>query len=195
MIWFWIDGDRRRYLKKRIGRMGFYNVYNVARNISYMILNRSINISGSGRIPERGSILYSWHFGVWELMPGALVSDHRRIGIIVNRYQGNIFNRYLDRFLMRWRSNNGVRIFSASDSRNIIDFLKKGGTLGLLVDGNQLDSRLETTKRISQLAGVPMIPFVAYRDNGSACLRINCGLESMIDKRPWDYMWFYKSRA
>jgi lauroyl/myristoyl acyltransferase len=96
---------------------------------------------------------------------------------------------------MRFRSKNDVRIFSGRDSWKIIDFLKNGGILGMLVDGNDLDSRYETAERISRLAGVPMMPFIAHRNDGGACLKINCGFEKVIDKRPWDYMWFYRSRA
>ncbi len=194
-IWYWFDTDRRRYLRKRVGRMAFRNVYHVARNMHYMIFRRAVRICYHRPLPEQGSILYSWHFGVWELMPGALANRDNRLGIVVNRYEGSRFARLLDRFLVNWRSTGNVQIFSTNDAAKIIGFLRSRGILGVLVDGNKPYSRYETVQRLSRIARVPMIPFAAYRDRGDACLEIGCDLEELIERRPMDYMWFYRSRA
>ncbi len=195
-LWYWLNYGRRQYLKKRIGRKAYLNIFNVARNIHYMLFNKTITVDGYDRLPAGGSILYSFHFGVWELLPPALARSTGRLGIVVNRYQRGILNEMLDRFLVHYRTANAnnVRIFSVRESREIIKFLQNGGTLGILVDGNELYSRFHTVQRLSRIARVPMIPFAAYRNNGSACLEIGCDLEKIITKRPMDYMWFYRSR-
>jgi hypothetical protein len=88
-----------------------------------------------------------------------------------------------------------VKIFYKEDVMKIVEFIRKGGLCGVLVDGNTLYSKLEKIKRFSRLCNVPLIPFAAFRENGKGILELGCNLDDMIKRRPLDYLWFYKSRG
>jgi len=76
----------------------------------------------------------------------------------------------------------------------IINFIKSGGLLGMLVDGNKFYSKFEKAQKLSRFCNVPLIPFAAYRKSGAGILEIGCDLDKLVEQRPLDYVWFYKSR-
>ncbi len=194
---YWIYGDRRRYLKKRVGKQAFRNAYRVARNIFFMLKRGDLELSGNIGVLKGGCVLYSFHFGIWELMPHALRKMGFRIGVIVNGYHGenrSFLARCADTLLKRWRSVNGVRIFYSENVLEIVRFIRSGGIFGVLVDGNTLFQKHEKARRLAQLCEVPLVPFAAYRLGNRGVLRIDCNLVGLVQTMPLDYMWFYKSR-
>ncbi len=194
---YWICGDRRRYLKRRVGRDAFRNTYRVARNIFFMLRRNDLELTGNARILNGGCVLYSFHFGVWELMPHALRNRGFRIGVIVNRYQTDnisILARLVDSMLKRWRAVNGVRVFYSENVLEIVRFIKSGGVFGMLVDGNTLFQKYAKARKLAQLCNVPLVPFAAYRSGNSGVLNIGCDLPDLVQTMPLEYMWFYKSR-
>jgi hypothetical protein len=194
---YWVCRDRRRYLKNRVGKEAFRNTYHVGRNIFFMLRRRELALLGDTSILNGGCILYSFHFGVWELMPYTLRQLGYKIGIIVNSYGepgGSIPARLSDYLLHRWRSAAGVRVFYADHVLEIVRFLKSGGVFGILVDGNTLFQKHEKVKKLARICGVPLVPFAAYRDKHRGVLSIGCDLTGMVGARPLDYVWAYRSR-
>jgi lauroyl/myristoyl acyltransferase len=197
-ILYWCNGNRRRYLKNRIGSKAFINVYNVARNTAFMLGKNKLKIKGNTDILQKGGILYSLHFGIWELMPRALQRYGYRLSIIVNRYRDdktNFLARFFDTFLYNYRSSGDIKIFYKGDTIEIINFIKNCGVLGILVDGNTFYSKFEKAKKLSRICAVPLVPFATYRKNGTGVLEIGCNLDRVVKQRPYDYVWFYKSRT
>ncbi len=195
---YWSYGSRRKYLRQRIGNRSVRNVYNIARNIGFMLGKRDIRIQGDNKKLAKGGILYSFHFGIWEMMPQALVKMGYNIGVIVNKYADDNrsrLSRYFDNYLEHFRSSGGVEVFSRQDTMKIVRFLGKGGILGVLVDGNRFYAKIGKIKKLGKLCGVPLVPFAAYREHGEGVLDIGCDLDSLVAQRPLDYVWFYKSRT
>lgn len=163
-----------------------------------MLSRHRLIIKGDTTMLGSGGILYSFHFGVWELMPQTLAKAGFRVGVIVNRYAGgrhNRLGRIIDRIFLRYRSHEGVRVFYRNDVRKIIEFVQNGGVLGMLVDGNALDSKLSKAAKLSTLCRVPLVPFAAVRGRGRGILSIGCDLKTMMKERPMDYLWAYRSRS
>jgi lauroyl/myristoyl acyltransferase len=195
---YWLNRTRRKYLKKRIGTDALLNIYHTARNFSFMLQKRDLCLKDNAHLLHRGSILYSFHFGVWELMPATLKKQGHRLGIVVNRYSGrkkNLIAYYSDKFLHYFRSRGGVEIFYKEDIMKIIKFIKSGGLLGILIDGNDFYTKYGKVQKLAHLCDAPLVPFVAYRHNGRGILEIGCNLTKIIEQRPLDYVWAYKSRA
>jgi hypothetical protein len=195
---YWLNRERRKYLKNRIGNDAHLNIYQTARNFSFMLQKRDLCIRGNTQLLHRGSILYSLHFGVWELMPATLRRRGYRLGIVVNRYSDrkkNLITYYLDKFLYYFRSRNGVEIFYKEDIMKIVTFIKNGGFLGILIDGNDLYTKYEKVQKLGRVCDAPLVPFVTYRDRGRGILEIGCNLTKIIRQRPLDYVWAYKSRV
>lgn len=194
---YWVCADRRRYLKHRVGENAFRNVYQVSRNIFFMLRRNDLELCGDVKALERGCILYSCHFGVWELMPYVLGKSGYRIGIISNRYGENstsLLVRFLDSILKRWRSINGVTVFYKENVLQMVRFIKAGGVFGILVDGNTLFQKHAKAIKLASLCKARLVPFAAYRDGNRGVLNIGCDLGALIRAMPLDYMWFYKSR-
>ncbi|KPK63549.1 hypothetical protein AMJ83_06485 [candidate division WOR_3 bacterium SM23_42] len=194
---YWLCRQRRRYLIRRIGKRAFDNVYHVGRNIFFMLRRYTLEISGDTSALSRGCILYSFHFGVWELMPPTLAKMGYRLGIIVNRNSetnGPIIGKLFDTLLHRWRSMIGVTVFYKENTLEIVRFLKSGGIFGILVDGDTMFQKFPKTQKLARLCRVPLIPFAAYRRAGKGVLDVGCDLPDLVRTMPNEYMWFYKSR-
>ena len=194
---YWCSRQRRQYLKKRIGALALPNVYRVARNIGYMLSKERLSVYGDHNRLQPGSILFSFHYGVWELMPRTLDAMGYRIGITVNRYTGDSrtgMARFADRMLYRYRSVGRVLVFYRDETLKMVRFLKKGGILGVLIDGDSLYAKRPPVMKLSRISRAPLVPFAAYTKNGRGILHIGCDLDMLVKERPLDYVWFYKSR-
>ena len=199
LIWalYWLCGDRRRYLRRRIGSNAFKNVYRIGRNVSFMLRRQNLNVTGDLALLKGGGILYSFHFGVWELMPSCLSRMGYKVGIITNRYSADdrsMKARILDYLLRKWRSIYGVRVFHKENTLEISRFLRSGGLFGMLVDGNTLFQKYDRALKLAQICRVPLVPFAAYRQNGRAILSIGCDIPALVKAFPLEYVWFYRSR-
>lgn len=194
---YWICRGRRRYLRSRVGKDAFRNVYCVARNMFFMLRRKNLELTGNADLLEGGCVLYSFHFGIWELMPLTLKSRGFRIGVIVNRYQQDRISflaRLADSMLKKWRTFDGVRVFYSENVLEIVRFIKSGGIFGMLVDGNTFFQKYTKAKKLAQLCKVPLVPFAAYRKGNGGVLNIDCDLPGLVRAMPLEYMWFYKSR-
>ncbi len=143
------------------------------------------------------AILYSCHFGIWEIMPKLLARNGYNLGIITNRYADyskTFIARFFDRILYRMRSKGGIKVFYKNEIKKIIQFIKDGGIFCALIDGDTLYSKFQKIKKLASLTGASLVPFGIYLENGIATLKINCNLEELINSHPYDYWWFYKSR-
>lgn len=193
---YWLNRGRRRYLKHRIGRASFLNLYRTARNFAVMLGRDRVEVKGSLAPLRTGGILYSFHFGAWELMPKVLSRLGFRMGVIVNRYadQPGFLARTADRILYRYRVKPNVRIFYPGDGLKIARFLREGGIFGILVDGDSHYGKLGPVRRLGRLCGVPLVPFAVYQENGRSVLDLGCDLNRLLRERPYDYLWAYRSR-
>ncbi len=190
--------ERRKYLKRRIGSRALYNVYQTCRNIGFMLRRNDLSVSDDTSVLKGGGILFSFHFGIWELMPGALKKMGYDLGVISNKYSDSkesLVARLFDKLLYRFRARDGVKIFYRTDTMEIVRFLKGGGIIGMLVDGNDFYSKFGKAQKLSYLCCVPLVPFVAYRKDGRGILKIGCNIDKFVKERPYDYIWFYKSRS
>jgi hypothetical protein len=194
---YWLNPGRRRLIKRRIGRAAFRNLYRTARNFATMLGRGKFEVRGDMERLQDGGILYSFHFGAWELMPGILCRLGYRLGVIANRYadQPGMWAGIADRFLYRYRTFPNVRIFYPGDGLKIARFLKSGGIFGVLVDGDSLYAKFDPVRRLGRLCGVPLVPFAVYRENGRSVLDLDCDLDKLLRERPDDYLWAYRSRG
>jgi lauroyl/myristoyl acyltransferase len=196
-VLYWVCHNRRRYLRQRIGNQAFKNVYRVGRNVCFMLRRKELQVGGDLRVLSKGCILYSFHFGVWELMPFTLSKLGYRIGVLVNSYRttdSSVRTRILDFMLRQWRSMNGIRVFYKENALEIVRFLQSGGVFGMLVDGNTFFQKHDKARKLAELCQVPLIPFAAYRQREKGFLRIGCDIPALVRTMPLDYVWFYKSR-
>jgi hypothetical protein len=195
-VLYWCNRDRRKYLKKRVGRCSLRNVYQVARNASFMILRRKLTKSSGLEMLAHGAVLYSFHYGIWELVPAALAAQGFKLGVLVNKYAdtSGLLGTRVDKMLFRFRAQPHINIFYKEDVFRMIRFAKAGGLVAMLVDGDELYSKFHNAKKISTLCRLPLVPFAAYRTRGEGILKIGCDLDQLVKQRPMDYMWFYRSR-
>jgi lauroyl/myristoyl acyltransferase len=197
-ILYWTNRERRKFLSHRIGRTSYRNAWCMARNFSFMLCRRPVQLHDRRSVLRAGLILYSVHFGVWEVLPPLLREHGYDIGILVNKYSddnGGVLARLSDRFLTRFRTRDNVKVFNRHDSARVVRFLQKGGILGVLVDGNRMYSKIPKIEKLARISRVPLVPFAAYRKNGEGVVHIGCDLDHLVRKHPLEYMWFYKSRT
>jgi lauroyl/myristoyl acyltransferase len=197
---YWLNRQRRMLLKSRSPVNPGRCLYAFARNLMFMLSRphaAAFEIKGSLRPAGNGAVMYSVHYGIWEMMPQVLRTKGFRIGIITNRYAAGSRHPlavWADRFLHGWRSRNGVTVFYRNNPRAIVEFIKNGGIFAMLVDGSDLFSKFSKARKLAALCRVPLIPFAIYRRDGRGILDINCDLETLIARWPHDYAWFYRSR-
>ncbi len=191
--WFWLCRRRRIVWKRRAGPLTYRNLMKLARNAAFMLSGSDLLVRGDLPPRDRGAIIYSIHFGVWELVPRTLSGYGYRLGILTNRYP-KAWGSAVNRLLLRFRSGGGIRIFYPDDVRPIVEFLRAGGLFAVLVDGNDLYSKFEPIRKLSRLCAVPLIPFAAYQDRGRGLVRIGSDLDRLVRDRPCDYLWAYRSR-
>ena len=193
---YWLNRGRRRHLKKRTGRSAFLNLYRTARNFAAMLGRNRVEVKGSLEPLRSGGILYSFHFGAWELMPKVLSRLGFRIGVIANRYadQPGFLARTADRVLYRYRAQPNVRVFYPGDGLKIARFLRSGGVFGVLVDGDMPYGKFDPVRRLGRLCGVPLVSFAVYREKGRSILDLGCDLNRLLRERPYEYLWAYRSR-
>ncbi|MGQ9617528.1 MAG: lysophospholipid acyltransferase family protein [Candidatus Aminicenantia bacterium] len=83
----------------------------------------------------KGILLLSAHFGNWELIPLALAINGHPINAIARKFD----NPYLDRVVTKFRERYGNKVIYKQDAkREVIEFLCKGGCVGILPDQNTL---------------------------------------------------------
>uniref|UniRef100_A0A7V0Z4E2 Lipid A biosynthesis acyltransferase n=1 Tax=candidate division WOR-3 bacterium TaxID=2052148 RepID=A0A7V0Z4E2_UNCW3 len=199
IIIYWLNNARRVWFKKRLGRDIQLSLKTIAQNIAIMLKPQN-NFKLAGRIEslKNGAILYSVHFGVWELMPKILKNFlNKKVGILVDRYTDNnpiLIGKIMDRLLYLIRSKNNTIIFYPDEVFKITKFIKDGGIFSALVDGDKIFARLPKMEKLARICNIPLIPFAVYYEKGNTVMEIGCDLDKIISQKPYDYWWFYKSR-
>jgi lauroyl/myristoyl acyltransferase len=120
------------------------------------------------------------------------------VGVLVNRYahdHDTLLARLADRILAWFRRQSGVMIFDKHETLRIVRFLQQGGVLGVLVDGNKFYSKMAKIEKLGRMCQSSIIPFAAYRSDGTGIVHIGCDLDRLVYEKPLDYMWFYRSRT
>ncbi len=196
---YWLNHGRRQYFIQRTDKNISSNLKTAAKNIARMLYyDKKWTIIGDTDFIKNGAVLYSVHFGVWELMPQILRSYlNKDIGVLVNRYTDNnnfLVGKLMDRFFYCWRSRHNVKVFYPDQVFQIVKFIKNGGIFAVLVDGNHLFTKYQKIEKLARLCQVPLIPFAVYCENGTTVMKMGCNLETLVSERPYDYWWFYRSR-
>ena len=126
------------------------------------------------RAEGRPIILFTGHVGAWELTSFALALFDQPLSFLVRRIDNPKIEQLVDRF----RTSRGNRtIDKRFAAREMLQTLKHGGTLGILVDLNTLDreavfvdffgTRAATTFLVAKLAlreGAAVVPVFAPWD-------------------------------
>ncbi|MEO0127087.1 MAG: hypothetical protein ABIL44_04990 [candidate division WOR-3 bacterium] len=196
---YWLNTARRMRIKKRLGKNIQLSLKTIAQNLSLMIApEKKFRLEGRIESLKNGAILYSIHFGIWELMPQILKNFlNKKVGILVERYTDNnppLIGKIMDRIFYLMRSKNDVIIFYPDEVFKITRFIKEGGIFSALVDGNKIFAKLPKIEKLARICNIPLIPFAVYYEKGDTVMEIGCDLNKIVTKRPYDYWWFYKSR-
>ncbi len=196
---YWFNTARRIYFKKRLNKNINLNLKTIAQNLSLMIHpEKKFRLEGNIGSLKNGAVLYSIHFGTWELMPAILRGLlNKNVGILVERYADNnppLLGKIMDRLLYRIRSQNNAKIFYPDEVFKITRFIKEGNIFSALVDGDKIFTKLPKIEKLARLCNMPLIPFAVYYEKGNTVMEIGCDLNKIIMKKPYDYWWFYKSR-
>lgn len=130
--------ERRRIARSCFGNMGKIAVETI--NLSRLRLGRDFRVLLEGRryLDEalgegRGVIWLTAHLGNWELIGWYMA----RLGYPVNVVARALYDERLNRLLLRSREDAAVRVFlreSPSTGRQILQALKRGEILGMLID-------------------------------------------------------------
>jgi KDO2-lipid IV(A) lauroyltransferase len=82
---------------------------------------------------KKGVALLSAHFGNWELVPLAFSLYQVQMYVVARALD----NPYLNRMTLAWRERNGHRVLNKKTAAGeIIHLLRKGATVGFLLDQN-----------------------------------------------------------
>ena len=127
------------------------------------------------RAEGRGIILFTGHVGAWELTSFALSLFDQPLSFLVRRIDNPKIEQLVDRFRTSRGNRTIDKMFAA---REMLQLLKPGGTLGILVDLNTLDReavfvnffgmKAATTFLVAKLAlrtGAAVVPIFAPWDN------------------------------
>ncbi len=196
---YWWNTARRMRLKKRLEKNIQLYFKTLAQNLSIMIHpEKKFTLEGSIEPLKNGAVLYSIHFGIWELMPKILKTFlNKKVGILVERYTDNnplFIGKIMDRIFYLIRSRNDAVIFYPDEVFKITRFIKEGGIFSALVDGDKIFAKLPKFEKLALICNIPLIPFAVYYEKGNTVMEIGCDLNKIVTQRPYDYWWFYKSR-
>lgn len=143
---------------------------------------------------RNGGLAISYHFGPWEVLPKILAVRGYKMGVVVNHYDVG----GLDQFLRELRSSHNIEIFYANGPKEevwrMIKFMKAGGIVGGLVDGETFDQKFGGFQLLSRKFRLPIVPVIGYVDNRKLRIFIGRELEQVVRCSPENYFWFYSSR-
>lgn len=123
----------------------------------------------------KGAILYTGHFGCWELLGASIAAHGIKMMTIVKRQS----NRSFDKWLVRQRRKVGMQTVYRGDSlRPMVKWLNSGGTISILMDQDAggkgvfvpfFSKKASTPPGTASLAlrfNVPVLPLISYRGSG-----------------------------
>jgi Kdo2-lipid IVA lauroyltransferase/acyltransferase len=135
--------------QRRIARRSFQNTARNLLEVSRLLLLSRENISGlvqydsqfglnnlrAAQARNKGILYLTGHFSAWELLPTA----HALYGYPLNFITRPLDNAYLERFVSALRQSSGNTVISKRNSaRPILEKLKKGEDVGILIDQNTM---------------------------------------------------------
>jgi KDO2-lipid IV(A) lauroyltransferase len=135
--------------QRRIARRSFQNTARNLLEVSRLLLLSPENISGlvrydpqfglnnlrAAQAKNKGILYLTGHFSAWELLPTA----HALYGYPLNFITRPLDNAYLERFVSAVRQASGNTVISKRNSaRSILEKLKKGEDVGILIDQNTM---------------------------------------------------------
>jgi len=146
----------------------------------------------TARETGRGVILFTGHIGAWELSSFALSLFDQPLSFLVRR----IDNPKVEKLVDRYRTSRGNRtIDKMFAAREMLQILKSGGTLGILVDLNTLEreavfvdffgTKAATTFIVAKLAlrtGVNVFPVFAPWDEARKKFLVQVGEPLTFDR-------------
>ena len=134
--------ERRKLLRgcfENLGRLlGVFSQFSTAdpHSLQSIIRCEGLEHLDAARASGRGIILFTGHVGAWELSSFALSLFGYPLSFLVRRIDNPKIERLVD--ARRQRLGNRT-IDKRSAAREMLQIMKRGGTLGILVDLNTLD--------------------------------------------------------
>ncbi|GBE36695.1 lipid A biosynthesis lauroyl acyltransferase [bacterium BMS3Bbin07] len=136
----------------------------------------------------KGILLITGHCGNWELLALAVSFKVSPVGAVARPINNPYFNSLIER--VRKRYGNSV-IYKKGALRAIISRLRKGGTVGILIDQSVLPAEgvvveflgrpawaIKSPSLIARKTGASVVPvFIRRRDNGSHLVKIHPEVE------------------
>ena len=176
-------GERRRLLHRAFSNLGrllgvFSQFNNDSQRLQQLIVCEGLDHLSNAQSAGRGVMLFTGHIGAWELSSFALSLFGHPLSFLVRR----IDNPKIEAMINRARTCRGNRtIDKRSAAREMLEILRQGETLGILVDLNTLDREgifvdffnqpASTTFMVAKLAlrtGAAVLPVFAPWDKERA---------------------------
>src|SRR2546421_415395 len=172
-------GERRRLLRQAFRNLGrllgvFSHFSNNSQGLQKLIVCEGLDHLKDARTAGRGVILFTGHVGAWELSSFALSLFGHPLSFLVRR----IDNPKIEAMINRARTHLGNRtIDKRSAAREMLEILRAGETLGVLVDLNTLDREAIFVDFFNQPASTTFIVAKLALRTGAAVLPVFA---------PWD---------
>jgi len=190
-------GERRLLLRRTFGNLGrllgvFSQFTKQPENLLEIIDRDGFEYLAAAKQAGRGIILFTGHVGAWELSSFALSLFGHPLSFLVRR----IDNPKIEAMIDRARTHLGNRtIDKRSAAREMMEILRAGETLGILVDLNTLDREgifvdffgrpASTTFMVAKLAlrtGAAVLPVFAPWDKERGCFLLKVDPPLLIER-------------
>ncbi|MGC8797607.1 MAG: hypothetical protein ACP5PK_02925 [candidate division WOR-3 bacterium] len=202
------------------------NAWTVGRNIALMakigtklgaklidratVYQENMNDECVRRENDSGSLMVSFHFGLWEFLP----QFYRNYGNDVAVVTGVMKDKMLSRTLVRLRSGSGVRIIS--DIKSLRKRLGQSGITGFMLDNTSRGKMTDVVVKslrirlpamafvLSRRTGTGVVPVFSYLKHGRLTVRVfpeqdaaGCArlLLEMVREMPTEWIFWGKSGA
>ena len=190
-------GERRLLLRRAFGNLGrllglFSQFTKQPENLLEIVDRDGFEYLAAAKQAGRGIILFTGHVGAWELSSFALSLFGHPLSFLVRR----IDNPKIEAMIDRARTHLGNRtIDKRSAAREMMEILRAGETLGILVDLNTLDREgifvdffgrpASTTFMVAKLAlrtGAAVLPVFAPWDKERGCFLLKVDPPLLIER-------------
>ena len=190
-------GERRLLLRRAFGNLGrllglFSQFTKQPENLLEIVDRDGFEYLAAAKQTGRGIILFTGHVGAWELSSFALSLFGHPLSFLVRR----IDNPKIEAMIDRARTHLGNRtIDKRSAAREMMEILRAGETLGILVDLNTLDREgifvdffgrpASTTFMVAKLAlrtGAAVLPVFAPWDKERGCFLLKVDPPLLIER-------------
>ena len=190
-------GERRLLLRRTFGNLGrllgvFSQFTKQPENLLEIVDRDGFEYLDAAKQAGRGIILFTGHVGAWELSSFALSLFGHPLSFLVRR----IDNPKIEAMIDRARTHLGNRtIDKRSAAREMMEILRAGETLGILVDLNTLDREgifvdffgrpASTTFMVAKLAlrtGAAVLPVFAPWDKERGCFLLKVDPPLLIER-------------